>query len=97
MQKQQFPAAETAYRHALMLKPKASDVGYQLGMAVAAQGRAHDAWAVFSDLAKSDPASPDAQMGIGVAAELAGDYQLALQAFRRAASLIREMRRPTPI
>ena len=87
MQKQQFPAAETAYRHALMLKPKASDVGYQLGMAVAAQGRAHDAWAVFSDLAKSDPASPDAQMGIGVAAELAGDYQLALQAFRRAAKL----------
>lgn len=87
MQKQQFAQAEAASRHGLALKPNASDLHYQLGLAVMAQGRATDAMTIFEDLAKSDPANPDAEMGIGTAAEMTGDYQLAFTAFRRAAAI----------
>src|ERR1035438_6943548 len=46
-------------------------------------GRAKDALAMLTDLAQSDPTNFDAQMGIGAAAKLAGNYQLAFEAFRR--------------
>lgn len=87
MQKQQPAAAETAYRHALALQPKANGVRYELGMAVLAQGRANDAVAIFGDLARRDPKSPAAQTGIGTAAEMAGDAQRAFEAFQRAMEL----------
>ncbi len=87
MQKRQFSQAEAAYRHGLALKPTSSDLHYQLGLSVMAQGRAKDALAIFGDLAKSDPSNPEAELGIGTAAEVTGDYQLAFTAFRRATQL----------
>ena len=87
MQKQQYPAAEAAYRRALALDPSARDVRYQLGMALVAQSRAKEALETFRELARRDPASSDAQMGIGTAAMIAGDYQLAVDAYRRATKL----------
>lgn len=86
-QKQQFADAEAAYRHSLSIRPNDEPVLYQLGVVLLAQHRASEAMSIFTQLAKSNAKNPNAQTGIGTAAELLGDYPRAMEAFHRTTEL----------
>ena len=87
LQQQQFPAAEQSFRRSLALQPAANDVRYQLAMVLLAERRAKDSIAAFAEIVKRDPANASARIGMGTAAAMNGNFELALQAFQSAAKL----------
>ncbi len=83
----QFPAAESAYRRALALKPTAGDAAYQLATAVMMQGRLQEAMNLFVDLAKREPENANPWIGVGMTAAMAGNYEKSFTALQQAVRL----------
>src|SRR5262249_16359985 len=82
-----FAAAETAYRAVLAMVPGDPAVTHNLGVAIAAQGRHHEAVGCFESALRADPGFVSAHYNRAVALKALGEAREAIVAFSRAATL----------
>src|SRR5215467_9310836 len=79
--------AERTYRAALAIVPADPAVTHNLGVAIAAQGRHHEAIGWFDEALGADPSFVSAHYNRAVALIALGKTQDAIKAFSRAAAL----------